>query len=50
MDLTKVTQYEEVQIVVTIDFKVDLSWKCIMNIETFEQQKTGEILSTEREP
>lgn len=23
MDLTKVTQYEEVQIVVTIDFKVD---------------------------
>ena len=50
MDLTKLTQNEEIPIVVTTDVDVDSFVKGHHEYKSIWTPKIGEILSTEREP
>ena len=50
MDLTKLTQNEEIPIVVTTNFDVDSFVKAYHECKSIWTPKTGEILSIEREP
>ena len=50
MDLTKLTQNEEIPIVVTTNFDVDLFVKGYHEYKSIWTPKIGEIVSTEREP
>ena len=50
MDLTKLTQNEEMPIVVTTNFDVDPFVKEYHEYKSIWTPKIGEILSTEREP
>ena len=50
MDLTKLTQNEEILIAVTTKFDVDSSVKGYHEYKSIWTPKIGEILSTEREP
>ena len=50
MDLTKLTQNEEILIVVTTNFDVDSLVKGYHEYKSVWTPKIGEILSTEREP
>ena len=50
MDLTKLTQNEEISIVITTNFNVDSFVKGHHEYKSIWTPKTDEILSTEREP
>ena len=50
MDLTKLTQNEEIPIVVTTNFDVDSFVKGYHEYKSIWTPKIGEILLTEREP
>ena len=50
MDLTKLTQNEEIPIAVTTNFDVDLFVKRYHEYKSSWTPKIGETLSTEREP
>ena len=50
MDLTKLTQNEEIPIVVTTNFGVDSFVKGFYEYKSIWTPKIGEILLTEREP
>ena len=49
MNLTRLTQNEEIQIVVTTNFDVDSFLKGYHEYKSIWSPKIGEILSTERE-
>ena len=50
MDLTKLTQNEEIPIVVTTNFDVDLFVKGYHEYKSICTPEIGEVLSVEREP
>ena len=50
MDLTKLTQNEEIPMLVTTNFDVDSFVKGYHECKSIWTPKIGEILSTEREP
>ena len=50
MDLTKLTQNEEIPIVVTTNFDADSFGKDNHEYKSIWTPKIGEVLSTEREP
>ena len=50
MDLTKLTQNEEIPIVVTTNFDVDSFVKGHQEYKSIWTPKIGEILTTQREP
>ena len=50
MDLTKLTENEEIPILVTTNFDVDLFVKGYHEYKSIWTPKIGEIVSTEREP
>ena len=50
MDLARLTQNEEMPIIVTTNFDVDLFLKECLEYKSIWTPKIGEVLSTEREP